>query len=273
MGLQSLKRNAGEEAMLFHAPGGLGSALLVAAALLAAGCGKGIFDRNMVADALDAGVTDGQDASGSIPSPDVGSGTEDTAPGAAFTDAGPAPEVGKDLSPEADPNITATIQKSFSDAEDSLHLEEADLLVGTGTFPATSSVPITMSRLVAAKRLGAVGPVFDISVPRAGLFRQDATITIRITPDVASSVGDNLSNLALGTFNPNAPTTSQQWVPVSKSTFDPTIPSVSGPVTGFGNAAELQFAAVIRCPATCPTGENCSAGGACNQCPTSTQCP
>jgi len=246
----------------------LGAALLVAALVLVPGCGKGLFDRSFGADTSDATVADGPDtgaAAGPDAAPDAGRDT-----GAATgSDADAVPSV------DADPNGNTTTEGTFDDTGGFLNLWEAHVTIGSGTFSAGSSVTVTLSRISTIGHDGAVGPVFEISVPQAGLLRQDATLTIDISPPVATEVGANLPALVLGTLDPNASAANQQWVPVSASTFDPGTPSVTGPITGFGNAAFLQFAAVIKCPpiTTCPSGQNCSAGGACNQCPTGSPCP
>ncbi len=237
----------------------MSAALLGAALVLAPSCGKGVFDR-FIADTSDASVAE----------------DPDTKPGNA--DVGPivGPDVGTDLSTDADPDGTTTTEQTFDDTGGSLDFGEAHLIIGSGTFSQGTTVTVTMSQIPTISHAGAIGPVFEISVPRSGLFRQDATLTLDISPSVAAAAGANLPDLVLGTLDPSASAAKQSWVQVSGSTFDLNTPSVSGAVTGFGNTASLQFAAVIKCPpitTNCPSGQNCSAGGVCNQCPTSTICP
>jgi hypothetical protein len=256
--------------MALSVPAGLCATLWLATAMLVPACGKGIFDRFMDADILDANVIEDADTTpdSANPGPDIGADTGDT--GTATP-----PDASQDLSSDAAPDGTLTIEQTFADTGGSLDLVEAHLTIGAGTFSAAAPVTVTLRRIPTIKHLGAVGPVFEISVPQSGLFRQDATLTIDISQPVATAVGANLPNLVLGTLNPNATVTTQQWVQVSGSTFDPGTPSVSGLVTGFGNVADLQFAAVIKCPpiTACPSGQNCSAGGVCNECPTGSLCP
>ena len=241
----------------------MGAVLLGAVLVLAPGCGKGIFDR-FIADTPDASAAE---------DPDASPGNADVGP-----DVEPifGPDVGVGLGTDADPNGTTTTEQTFDDTGGSLDFAEAHLIIGSGTFSQGTTVEVTLSRIPTISHAGAVGPVFELSVPRSGLFRQDAMLTLDISPSVASAAGANLPDLVLGTLDPNASAAKQSWVQVSGSTFDPNTPSVSGAVTGFGSVASLQFAAVIKCPpitTNCPSGQNCSAGGVCNRCPTGTVCP
>jgi len=280
--------------MCLSVPSRLSASLAAAASLLAVGCGQGLYDRLHVdrPDARDAQASEtGADSGAANPAepnaevgrnPDLQPNPDRPNPDLQPNPDGPNPDTGGVTGPDADaaqspdasPGAT-TITQTFGDTGGSLELGEAQLTMAPGSFAKGSSVAVTMTRIPAISRAGAVGPVFEISILRSGLFRQDPTLTVAIQPSVAAAAGNNLQALVLGAFDPNAALTDQHWVPVSGSTFNPNPPSVTGSVTGFGTAAVLQFAAVIKCSpgvTTCPSGQNCSIGGACNQCSASTEC-
>ena len=254
----------------------LTDALLGVTATLMLACGQGLFDRASVSgdagEAMDfepgppagaeAGPPTAPDAApdaGSPSGPDAGppSGPD------AYADAGP------DAPAEADPDAGISQISQIVDENGAvLTLDEATLTIGAGTFQ--RSTQVTLRKRITIDYAGAYGPVFEISVTSAGLFRKDAKLTLK-TPD--PSIGANQANLVLGTLDPSLSPAKQQWVWVSDSILSPDQTSVTGSVTGFGNASVLDYAVVLRCTdqSECRSGEACNAG-VCQQCPTVSGC-
>jgi hypothetical protein len=239
---------------------------LLGVATLVLGCGQGLFDRGRLP--RDAGQTvdlESEPPMGSeagIPvGPDAGTDTgSDTAADA-------EPDSGPDICADASPTDAGInpISRVVDENGAELFLDEARLTIGPGTFREPTLV--TLCKILVIDHTGAYGPVFEISVPAPGLFRQVAKLTLQVP-----FIGANQAVLALGTLDPGLSLAAQQWVPVSDSTLSPDQTSVTGSVTGFGNANVLQYGAVVRCPPTvCPSGQACNAG-ACQQCPTGSVC-
>jgi hypothetical protein len=246
------------------------TALFVVAVILMPGCGKGLFDRTilLMSDARAPTYQDSGNEPDNDASPDAGTADAITDADVDASVADAVKDVGNDADSGSIPVVEVTT-KTVDDRGDDLYLAEAHLIIGPGTF--RERVSVTLRRITSVNHAGAVGPVFEISVPSSGLFRQDATLTLQVTTDIGQP---NQSNLVLGILNPNLSLAMQQWVPAASSKYNPEPPSVTGLVTGFGNSSVLQFAAVILCvpTTTCPTGQSCNAG-ACNQCPTGSPCP
>lgn len=148
-----------------------------------------------------------------------------------------------------------------------LVLAQAQLVIGPGTFD--SATLVTLRRIPALAHAGAYGPVFEVAVPSANLFRQDPELELKV-PDI----GPNQIDLAIGVLDPSLSLAEQQWVPISSSQIDPTLTILAAPVQGFANLDRLDFGAVVRCPPTvpCPSGQTCNSG-ACQACPTGATCP
>jgi hypothetical protein len=145
---------------------------------------------------------------------------------------------------------------------DTITLAQATLVLGPGTV--TDPTPITLRQIPSIAHSGAYGPIFEISVPAPNLLAQDPLLELRV-PDI----GANQMNLVLGVLDPSLPLDAVQWIPISGSRLDTSVPAVIGPVQGFTSTSTLQFGAVVRCPAPagCPAGQACNSG-ACQQCPT-----
>jgi hypothetical protein len=177
-------------------------------------------------------------------------------------------DLARDLIPDTVSNedsgdsVSKTVDKTGAD----ISLGEARLIIYGGTFP--TPVKVSMRRIPSVPYAGAWGPVFEISVPSAGLFRQDAKLVLQVQP-----IGANQPNLVLGSLDPNVQFVDQQWIWVSDSSISADQTQVSGSVSGFGVANVLQYAAVVRCTqtATCPSGQACNSA-VCQQCPTSSPC-
>ena len=194
----------------------------------------------------------------------------DTGP-AAGPDTGPDPgsdavsDVAADDGPDA--GITQS-SKTVGPNGGDLILDGATLTIGRGTFQ--NPTQVILREYPKIDYAGAYGPVFEISVPAAGLFRQVATLTL---PAPSPSIGANQANLVLGALDPSRLPADQQWVAVSDSSLSLEQTSVTGSVSDFGNASVFEYAVVLGCTLTaqCRTGEACNAS-ACQQCPTSSQC-
>ena len=213
---------------------------------------------------VDPGPPPGSEA-GPPTDPDAGPDASRDASTDAGTDAGSdaGADAHADVVPDAGfPSIKQTVDQKAAE----LTLDGATLTIGAGTF--RGSTLVTLLELPGIDHAGAYGPVFEISVPSAGLFQQVAKLTLPVP-----SIGANQANLVLGAFDPSLPLAAQLWNPVSDSTLSSDQTSVTGSVTGFGNASALQYAVVLRCTLTsqCRSGEACNSG-ACQQCPTSSVC-
>ncbi len=254
----------------------LPAALLGAAGLLVLGCGQGLFDRaSLLADAAVADdaevdavlVLPGEDTAafdgGSNPTEDLAKPGDDS----------PKPPEDGPVSPVDDGGTPAedSVTRIFDANGGVLALGPATLTIGPGSFRDGTSVQVTMRRLESIAYTGAYGPVFELTVPAAHLFRQVPQLTIQV-PDL----GPNQAFLplaSLGTLDPGkAPTL--QWVRVSDSALADDEKSVSGSVTDFENLTVVQFGVVLRCPSGlgCPARQACNSS-ACQQCPTLTNCP
>ena len=159
--------------------------------------------------------------------------------------------------------VTETITSDGGDVV----LGQARLVIGPGTFAAPTEV--TLRRIPAIAHAGAYGPVFQVDVPSANVFRQDATFILRVP-----SIGANQPALALESLDPTLALALQQWVPVSGSGLDSTQTLLSGSIPGLSTMTSIQLGAVVRCPptTTCPAGQTCNSG-ACQVCPTGSPCP
>jgi hypothetical protein len=156
---------------------------------------------------------------------------------------------------------------------------------GTLDIPKDSvdpAVPIILRRYPSIKHAGAIGPVFEIQVPKPGTFNQDPTIGISTIASVAVD-----SNSAIGYLTPSF--AEVQWVPDQKTpnTYKPSCQSSavcdlvqSQAFTNPGNLGDagitttvLQFAIVQRCIHTteCLKGLACNSG-ACQECPEDSPC-
>ncbi len=246
--------------------------------LLVQGCGQGLFDRaSLFADAAvtDDGDVDvvvvapGEDAGPPLdggpkpPGDDVARPNEDLPKP---PEDGPKPPVSDGGMP-ADDSVT----KTFDANGGTLTLGPATLTIGPNSFKDRTSVQVTMRRIESIAHTGAYGPVFEITVPAAHLFRQTPRLTIQV-PDL----GPNQSFLpaaAHGTLDPSrAP--AEQWIVAYDSTLASDQKSVSGSVTDFENLTVVQFSVVLRCLPTdlgCPAHQACNST-ACQQCPT-LNCP
>jgi hypothetical protein len=182
----------------------------------------------------------------------------------AYTDAGP------DAPAAADADSDAGNSQSWDVGPNGLVLTfgDATLTIGAGTFQ--SQVQVTLRKRLFIDYAGAYGPVFEIEVPAAGLFRKVPKLTLK-TP--GPPILPNQANLVLGTLDPNLSLANQQWVWVSDSSLSADQMSVTGSVTGLGNASLLDYAVVLRCAdqSECRSGEGCNAG-VCQQCPTVSGC-
>ncbi len=235
------------------------------AATFVLGCGQGLFDRaSVLGDAgeeadFEAGSSAGLDAG-----PPAGS------------DAGPpaGPEAGPDARKDAGPDAAADVDPDAGPISQLVDLNgavltlgEATLTIGSGTF--RDPTQVTLRKLLSIEYAGAYGPVFEISVPSAGLFRAVAKLTLKTpVPPIGAQ-----ANLVLGTLDPSLSLADKQWIWVTDSSLSPDQTSVTGSVTGFGNASVLDFAVILRCAQTadCRSHEACNAG-VCQQCPTSSVC-
>ncbi|HEY5282193.1 MAG TPA: hypothetical protein VIM14_05335 [Polyangia bacterium] len=252
----------------------LTDALFGVAAMFVMGCGQGIFDHPRVSD--DAGETsDAEQApltgpeAGPPDDPDLGAtagpeaGRPEGSDAYAYTDAGPDVPAAADADPDAGNSQSWDVGPNGA----VLTFGDATLTIGAGTFQ--SPVQVTLRKRLAIGYAGAYGTVFEIEVPSAGLFRKDAKLTLKTPqPTIASQ-----ANLVLGTLDPNLSLANQQWVWVSDSILSADQTSVTGSVTGFGNASVLDYAVVLRCAdqSVCRSGEGCNAG-VCQQCPTVSGC-
>lgn len=251
--------------------------LLCAVGLLVPGCGKGLFDSASVLG--DAGPTDDAEADAVGVPP-----TEDAAPPFDVGSKPPFEDVGKTgddalkptddgLKPPSDDGGTATedsVSRTFDANGGVLTLYPATLTIGPNSFKDRTSVQVTMRRLDSIAHTGAYGPVIEITVPAAHLFRQVPQLTFQV-PDLGSNQSF-LPAAALGTLDPGrAP--AEQWVVVYDSALANDQKSVSGSVTDFENLTVVQFAVVLRCPTDhgCPAHQACNST-ACQQCPT-LSCP
>jgi hypothetical protein len=256
----------------------LTTALFGVLALFAQGCGQGIYSHMAVAD--DAGQPPDSDWD-PLTGTEAGISTDPDADPDVGPDAGP--DAGADAGPyvgvDADPNGGIDLgdggvftQKVVGNAGADLILDGATLHIGPGTIPQGSSVLVTLRELPSIDHKGAYGPVFEISVPSAGLFRQAPTLTLPLP--LSPSIGTNQQYLALGMLDPSQSAAIQQWVPVSDSRQSADQTSVTGSVTAFGNASVLDYSLVVNCTTPgiqCRAHEACN-GGACQQCPTGSQC-
>lgn len=244
--------------------------------LLWQGCGQGLFDRASLF--ADAATTDDAEVDAVMGPPG-----DDAAP---LFDGGTKPPVEEVARPNADlpksedgskppvydggTPLDDFVSKTFDANGGTLTLPPATLTIGPNSFRDRASVQVSMRRIESIAHTGAYGPVFEITVPAAHLFRQNPRLTIQV-PDL----GPNQSFLpaaALGTLDPSrAP--AEQWVLAYDSALASDQKSVSGSVTDFENLTVVQFAVVLRCPTDlgCPAHQACNST-ACQQCPT-LNCP
>jgi hypothetical protein len=245
--------------------------------LLVQGCGKGLFDSASLF--VDAATTDDAEVDAVVVPPG-----DDAAP---LFDGGPKPPVEDVAKPTPDlpkPDdgprppgydggtpLDDSVTRTFDANGGTLALGPATLTIGPNSFKDGTSVQVTMRRIESITHTGAYGPVFEITVPAAHLFRQTPRLTIQV-PDL----GPNQSFLpaaALGTLDPSrAP--AEQWIVAYDSILASDQKSVTGSVTDFENLTVVQFAVVLRCLTTdlgCPEHQACNST-ACQQCPT-LNCP
>jgi hypothetical protein len=259
----------------------LKGALFGVAATFVLGCGQGIFDHSRVSDDageaadLEPAPLAGQEA-GPLVDPDVGAMAGPEAGSVAGPEAG-RPE-GSDAYAYADagPDAPADVDSDAGNCQTwdvspngaVLTLGDATFTIGAGTFQ--SPVQVTLCKRLTIDYAGAYGPVFEIEVRSTGLFRKDAQLRLK-TP--GPPILPNQANLVLGTLDPSLALANQQWVWVSDSSLNADQTSVTGSVTGFGNASVLDYAVVLRCTdqSECRSGEACNAG-VCQQCPTVSGC-
>jgi hypothetical protein len=206
--------------------------LVAAVALLALGCGQGLFDGAHVRDA------------GTVPD-------AATVPG---TEAGGGETNGDEIS--------KTIDRDGGE----LDLAGASLVIGPGAFPTPTRV--TMRRIANIDHTGAYGPVFEISVAAVGLFRQDAHLTLDLPfiganqPNFALGALDPSQPLADQQWVP-------VWDSALNQDLTSVTGSTTGFGTA---KVLLFGAVVSCPPASrCRSGEACNAS-ACQQCPTSSLC-
>jgi hypothetical protein len=257
--------------------------LLGAAALFTLACGQGLFDRARAVDASqisDTGSSAGPDAgmegvpdAGVEATPDVGAETARDAGQETAREAGM--EGGPDTGTQTGPDVggeeagdggieetSLTVDRNGGD----IYLDEAHLVIGVNTV--TSATLVILRRIPSIPYTGAWGPVFEIEIPAAGLFKHDPKLTLQV-----QDAGIYHPSLALGSLDPSRTLADQQWVPITDSVLTPDQSSVTGPVVGFNANSILQFAAIIRCGGTaqCPSKQACNSG-ACQKCPTNSPC-
>jgi hypothetical protein len=254
----------------------LPATLFGVAGLLVQGCGQGLWDR--ASSFADAATSDDADVDVVVAPPG-----DDAAP---LFDGGPKPPIEDVAKPNADlpkaedgskPQVydgdspgDETVSKTFDANGGTLTLPPATLTIGPNSFKDRTSVLVTMRRIESITHTGAYGPVIEITVPAAHLFRQTPRLTIQV-PDLGPNQSF-LPSAALGTLDPSrAP--AEQWIVAYDSTLASDQKSVSGSVTDFENLTVVQFAVVLRCPTDlgCPVHQACNST-ACQQCPT-LNCP
>lgn len=159
--------------------------------------------------------------------------------------------------------VTAAIDK---DADTEVLLGQAKLTILAGNL--TESTVLQMRRIPSISQWGAIGPVFEVSVPQRGLLTQVATLRIWV-PDI----GANQPKLVFGALETIAAAPGQNWVPSTATKRDTPVTYVEGPLTPdyFAKRETWRFAAVVECPAECPEGQYCSSN-ACQRCPNDS-CP
>jgi len=262
-------------------------ALFGVMAAMICGCGQGLHTRADPTDAATPSI-DAVEPAG----PDVTAGPDARADGVAdvgpdvSADRGPdaaaddVPVAGADASPDlvtdarpdasSEPTgeeITVVVDVNGAEIDLPPAQPQAHLSIGPGTF--RGPTPVTMRIVHSAQHLGGYDPMVEISVQSAGLFRQDAILTIAVP-----NIGANQPSLVLGTIDPTVSPADQQWIPIQGSSLSTDQSSgqssVTGPVSEFATANDLLFSAVIKCPpvTTCPQHQTCNSG-ACQQCPTS----
>jgi hypothetical protein len=141
-----------------------------------------------------------------------------------------------------------------------------------------SSATIIVRRYDTIKHTGAIGPVFEIELPTADTFINDAQLSIATSADVLAC-----DSCTIGFLVPSL--TPQQWVPDSPASPPKCLlPGVvCGPlqIQSFSkpkadstfNTTIVQFAIVKQCGSNsdCSLNQACSSR-ACQQCPTSALC-
>jgi hypothetical protein len=150
-----------------------------------------------------------------------------------------------------------------------LTLREGTLIVYQNCV--TEPTPIILRRHDSIDHKGAIGPVFEIELPSANTFVNDAQINIATSAAVAN---DDSSVIGFIVENRDG---SKQWVPDTPPyTLDCPESSVCGPVQAgsFSNpsgdadpAKTVEFAIIKKCGARqeCPSKQTCSSG-ACQWC-------
>jgi hypothetical protein len=254
----------------------LPAALFGALGLLGQGCGQGLFDR--ASSFADAGVADDADIDAVSMPPGDDAGIWEDGPKPPVEDVakpnedlprppedGPKPPVNDGGTPGDD-----FASRTFDANGGTLTLGPATLTIGPNSFQDRTSVQVTMRRIESITHTGAYGPVFELTVPAAHLFRQTPRLTI-LVPDLGANQSF-LPSAALGTLDPSrAP--AEQWITAYGSTLASDQKSVSGSVTDFENLTVVQFGVVLHCPTDlgCPAHQACNST-ACQQCPT-LNCP
>lgn len=251
------------------------AALLGALAMLGLGCGKGLFDIAAVLTDGGAGLDTDVSGDASLTGPtddtaktsdDATKPPDDTVPPFGDDAVRPADDAGKPPELDGGQVVLGETTKDIGSGGGTIQLGTATLTIGSGTFKDGTTVSVTIRELSSVDHSGAYGPVYEISVPSAKLFLNDPQLTLT-TP----SVGDNQASLALAMLIPSLSPANQQWVPVYNTKLSDDETTLTGSVTGFGNASVLWLGAVIKCStsSTCPAHQACNAS-ACQQCPTLT---
>ncbi len=220
---------------------------------MAAGCGRGLFIGRV-------GNADATPVSPDtyIPPPDAPAPGQD---GLTPDPDGSSYDASNTATVLVDPNGAATIT-----------LGEATLTFGPGSFQTPGEL-VTMQRIPTIGHTGAIGAVFQVSVPSVGLVHEDPTLTIQVPTDVPSS---EAQNLGLAALDPSQSTAKQQWTPLQSptSTQDQGQTTISAHASGLESTATLDYALVIPCTTNGTACPNCMActSQACQQCPTDSPC-
>ena len=154
-----------------------------------------------------------------------------------------------------------------------LALREAVLDICEGGMQVAGTV--TLRRYEQIELSGAIGPVFEIEVPRPNAFANDASISIATSPAVAKATNSAIGALPLfngwvvGQWTPNAVDSTQACKPgnvcgrVTRASFE-----------GSSVATKTVYFAILeRCSvmADCPSKQTCTSA-ACQDCPQEVPC-
>jgi hypothetical protein len=184
-----------------------------------------------------------------------------------------------------DTNQQAAVTQTIGSGGGKIALMEATINFDDGSVDDPTK-SITLRRYPNVEHTGAVGPVFELEVPKAGFITSDPILNILAPAEVLDSVDDHEGkNMVIGYLNPAF--SNVQWVPDSPPPEQkPCLPSsICGPVqsleftnpNNLGDAGVttkiLQLAIVQKCSETkeCLKGLACNSG-ACQKCPDGSQC-